>query len=85
MDGNSPLGRFAQSLRSLWNYSGTLAALALFAGVLAMGVAHLTRNSAGIEEEARFFRGGAEHPGSGTAARRGGNLERGSGLIASIR
>lgn len=57
MDGNSPLGRFAQSLRSLWNYSGSLAALALFAGVLAMGVAHLTRNSAGIEEEARFFRG----------------------------
>lgn len=57
MDEVRPYARLVRFLRMLWNYSGTLAALSLFAGVLALGTVHMRRGMTGMEENARFFRG----------------------------
>lgn len=57
MDETRPYARLVRFLQMLWNYSGTLAALSLFAGVLAMGMVHMRRSIPNMQENTRFFRG----------------------------
>lgn len=56
MDGSSLRATLKHFLRVIWNYSGTLAALSLLVGVLAMGFVHMGR---GVERDpnVHFFRG----------------------------
>ncbi len=56
MDGRSLVATLMHFLRVIWNYSGTLAALSLLVGVLAMGFVHMGR---GVERDPNvlFFRG----------------------------
>lgn len=67
MDEVRPYARSVRFLQMLWNYSGTLAALSLFAGVLAMGMVHMRRGISNAEENARFFCG-VYHSHDGTVS-----------------
>lgn len=56
MDGRSLVASVKHFLRVIWNYSGTLAALSLLVGVLAMGLVHITRGVEG-DPNVHFFLG----------------------------